>query len=91
MRRIFPALLAFAISVAPASPAFAQSAAPYPSRAVRIVVAYPAGGGIDVMTRQFADRLAPQWGQPVVVENRPGGSTIPATELVARLLPVLVI
>jgi tripartite-type tricarboxylate transporter receptor subunit TctC len=84
MRRIFPALLAFAISVAPASPAFAQSAAPYPSRAVRIVVAYPAGGGIDVMARQLADRLAPQWGQPVVVENRPGGSTIPATELVAR-------
>ena len=56
----------------------------YPERAVRIIVAYPAGGGIDVLGRQLADRLAPQWGQPVVVENRPGGSTIPATELVAK-------
>jgi tripartite-type tricarboxylate transporter receptor subunit TctC len=56
----------------------------YPTRAVRIVVAYPPGGGIDVMARQLADRLAPQWGQAVVVENRPGGSTIPATELVAK-------
>jgi tripartite-type tricarboxylate transporter receptor subunit TctC len=56
----------------------------WPVRAVRIVVAYPPGGGIDVLARQLADRLAPQWGQAVVVENRPGGSTIPATELVAR-------
>jgi tripartite-type tricarboxylate transporter receptor subunit TctC len=56
----------------------------WPVRAVRIVVAYPPGGGIDVLARQLADRLAPHWGQAVVVENRPGGSTIPATELVAR-------
>ena len=56
----------------------------YPVRQVRIVVAYPPGGGIDVLARQLADRLGPQWAQPVLVENRPGGSTIPATELVAR-------
>ena len=54
---------------------------------MRIVVAYPPGGGIDIMARQLAERLAPQWGQPVVVENRPGGSTIPATELVAKSAP----
>jgi tripartite-type tricarboxylate transporter receptor subunit TctC len=56
----------------------------YPVRQVRIVVAYPPGGGIDVLARQLADRLAPRWGQPVVVENRPGGSTIPAADLVAK-------
>ena len=56
----------------------------FPTRPVRIVVAYPPGGGIDVLGRQLAERLAPRWGQPVVVENRPGGSTIPAAELVAK-------
>jgi len=61
--------------------AFAQQ---YPTRAVRVVVAYPPGGGIDLLGRQIADRLGAQWGQPVVIENRPGGSTIPATELVAK-------
>ena len=75
-------LLLVALALAAASAAYAQGA--WPTRAVRIVVAYPPGGGIDVLARQLADRLAPQWGQAVVVENRPGGSTIPATELVAR-------
>jgi tripartite-type tricarboxylate transporter receptor subunit TctC len=72
-------LLTVMLAIA-AAPAFAQ----WPARAVRIVVAYPPGGGIDVLARQLADRLVPLWGQPVVVENRPGGSTIPATELVAK-------
>ncbi len=81
MDRILVPLLIAAAALAGAGTALAQS---YPSRAVRIVVAYPPGGGIDVMGRQLADRLAPQWGQPVVVENRPGGSTIPATDLVAK-------
>jgi tripartite-type tricarboxylate transporter receptor subunit TctC len=77
----------FLVSLALAAAALGAGAAAaqgYPARAVRIVVAYPPGGGIDVMGRQIADRLAREWGQPVVVENRPGGSTIPATELVAK-------
>jgi tripartite-type tricarboxylate transporter receptor subunit TctC len=78
VRLLSVALAALAVAGA----AHAQGA--WPARAVRIVVAYPPGGGIDVLARQLADRLAPQWGQAVVVENRPGGSTIPATELVAR-------
>jgi tripartite-type tricarboxylate transporter receptor subunit TctC len=56
----------------------------WPTRQVRIIVPYPAGGGIDILGRQIAERMAPLWGQAVLVENRPGGSTIPATELVAR-------
>lgn len=79
MRRILVALLMVIL----AAPALAQ----WPARPVRIVVAYPAGGGIDVLARQLAERLGPMWGQPVVVENRPGGSTIPATELVAKSPP----
>ncbi len=67
-----------------AAPAAAQT---WPTRAVRIVVPYPVGGGIDVLGRQLAERLGPQWGQSVVVENRPGASTIPAVDAVAKSAP----
>ncbi len=59
----------------------------WPSRPVRLVVAYPPGGGIDVLARQLADTLTPAWGQPVVVENRPGANTIVATDAVAKSAP----
>ena len=72
------ALLAFC------SVALAQ---PWPAKPVRIVVAYPPGGGIDVMTRQIAERLTQAWGQPVVVENKPGANTIVATDAVAKSAP----
>ncbi|HVJ24888.1 MAG TPA: tripartite tricarboxylate transporter substrate binding protein [Burkholderiales bacterium] len=48
------------------------------------MVAYPPGGGIDVMARQIAEKLTPAWGQPVVVENKPGANTILATDSVAK-------
>ena len=63
------------------------AAAAWPTKPVRIVVAYPPGGGIDVMARQIADKLTPAWGQPVVVENRPGANTILATDAVAKSAP----
>ena len=66
---------------------FTASAQSWPSKPVRIVVAYPPGGGIDVLARQLADKLSPQWGQPVVVENKPGANTIVATESVAKSAP----
>jgi tripartite-type tricarboxylate transporter receptor subunit TctC len=62
----------------------AASAQGWPTKPVRIVVAYPPGGGIDVLARQLADKLTPAWGQPVVVENRPGANTIVATDAVAK-------
>jgi tripartite-type tricarboxylate transporter receptor subunit TctC len=67
-------------------PAYAGTAAAqiWPAKPVRIVVAYPPGGGIDVMSRQIAEKLTAAWGQPVVVENRPGANTIVATDAVAK-------
>jgi tripartite-type tricarboxylate transporter receptor subunit TctC len=56
----------------------------WPTKPVRIVVAYPPGGGIDVMARQLAEKLTPAWGQTVVVENKPGANTIVATDAVAK-------
>ena len=64
--------------------ATAAAAQPWPARPVRIVVAYPPGGGIDVMARQIAEKLTGAWGQPVLVENRPGANTIVATDAVAK-------
>jgi tripartite-type tricarboxylate transporter receptor subunit TctC len=66
---------------------FAAHAQSWPSKPVRLVVAYPPGGGIDVMARQIAEKLTTQWKQPVVVENRPGANTIVATEAVAKAAP----
>jgi tripartite-type tricarboxylate transporter receptor subunit TctC len=65
-----------------ASAAFAQAA--YPSRPVRIVVPYPAGGGTDLLARVVAAQLTTRWGQQVVVENRPGASGNLGLEQVAK-------
>ncbi|MFN2645077.1 MAG: tripartite tricarboxylate transporter substrate binding protein [Burkholderiales bacterium] len=67
--------------------ALAAQAQTWPAKPVRIVVAYPPGGGIDVMGRQFAEKLTAMWGQPVVVENKPGANTIVASEAVAKSAP----
>src|SRR5688572_1709256 len=56
----------------------------WPTKPVRLVVAYPPGGGIDVMARQVAEQLTSTWGQPVVVENKPAANTIVATDAVAK-------
>jgi tripartite-type tricarboxylate transporter receptor subunit TctC len=68
-----------------AAPALAQAPpAEFPNRQVRIVVPFPPGGGLDALARALADRLQLVWRQPVVVDNRPGGSTVPGTDIVAK-------
>jgi tripartite-type tricarboxylate transporter receptor subunit TctC len=79
-----PLRLVFLLVACFAAGAHAQT---WPAKPVRIVVAYPPGGGIDVMARQIADRLGQAWGQPVVVENKPGANTIVATDAVAKSAP----
>jgi tripartite-type tricarboxylate transporter receptor subunit TctC len=59
----------------------------WPAKPVRMVVAYPPGGGIDVMARQIAEKLSVFWGQPVIVENKPGANTILAAAAVAKAAP----
>ncbi len=59
----------------------------YPSRSIRIVVAYSAGGGNDLVARLLAARLSEQLGKTVFVENRAGASGIVGTELVAKSPP----
>jgi tripartite-type tricarboxylate transporter receptor subunit TctC len=71
---LFVAAALFAVShgLAPAS---AQS---YPQRAVRFILPFGPGAGVDITARMLAERLATRWGKPVVVENRPGGDGIVA-------------
>ena len=63
---------------------FAQS---YPSKTVRIVIGYPAGGGVDFTARPIAQRLSERWGHSVIVDSRPGGSAMIGTDLVAKSAP----
>jgi tripartite-type tricarboxylate transporter receptor subunit TctC len=63
---------------------FAQ---PYPSKPIRIVVPSPAGGPSDVGARVVGERLSASWGQPVVIDNRPGGNNIIGTQVVAKAPP----
>jgi tripartite-type tricarboxylate transporter receptor subunit TctC len=59
----------------------------YPTQRVGIVVGFAAGGPVDVIARLIADRLQARWGQPVVVENRPGAGGNLAAAVVARAAP----
>jgi tripartite-type tricarboxylate transporter receptor subunit TctC len=64
----------FGLMAAP-SPASAQS---WPQRAIKFIVPFGPGAGADIGARLFAERLQARWGQPVVIENRPGGDSIVA-------------
>jgi tripartite-type tricarboxylate transporter receptor subunit TctC len=77
-------LLAFAAVVwLPASPALAQ----YPTRTVKIVVPFDAGGTVDAVARALASRLNAKWNVPVIVENRPGAGNTIGAGAVARAEP----
>ncbi|MEH2568576.1 Bug family tripartite tricarboxylate transporter substrate binding protein [Bradyrhizobium sp. AZCC 2289] len=65
----------------------AASAQSFPSRAVHIFVPYPAGGGVDVLARTLGDVVSKQWGQSVVVENRPGAGGLIASQALATSPP----
>ena len=59
----------------------------YPSKPVRMIVPFPPGGGTDYTARLIGQKLSELWGQAVVIENRPGASTIIGSDLVAKSAP----
>lgn len=71
-RRTAAALIAAAVAGMVPAAAQAQDGFPQPGRQMRIIVPFTAGGSSDVQARMLADRLSRLWGQPVVVENKPG-------------------
>ena len=77
-----------ALTSAPIEPASAQEdPSRYPTRPVHIIVGFSAGGGNDIIARIFGQKLSESLGQPVIVENKPGGGAIVATEYVAKSAP----
>ena len=71
----------------PRPPLAQEDPSKYPSRAIHIIVGFAAGGGNDIIARVFGQKLSESLGQPVIVENKPGGGAIVATEYVAKSQP----
>src|SRR6185295_18211228 len=81
--RLLAVTLAFT-ALAACGYAHAQS---YPSKSIRLLVPFPPGGGTDYTARLVSQKLTEMWGQPIVIENRPGASTTIASEIVAKAAP----
>jgi tripartite-type tricarboxylate transporter receptor subunit TctC len=77
----------YGVLLAGGLPAASHAQPNYPMRTLRIVVPYPPGGGNDIIARAYADELSKRLAQQVIVDNRPGGSTIIGTELAAKAAP----
>jgi tripartite-type tricarboxylate transporter receptor subunit TctC len=79
-------ILLFVLATIPAAtePALAQA---FPDHPVRIIVGYPPGGGTDLVARLVQQPLSQRWGQPVVIDNRPGANAIIAAEAVSKAKP----
>jgi len=86
-RALIAAVLCWAFAAAQAQGPSASSGQAFPSKAVRIVVPFPPGGGADTLARIMEPRLVAIWGQAVIVENRPGASGHIGADFVARSAP----
>lgn len=84
MAQLASGLIAFLISALAAVPAAAQG---YPSRPVRVIVPFAAGGPADIYARFLGQRLQTALGQPFVIEDRPGGGSVIGTDAVAKSDP----
>jgi tripartite-type tricarboxylate transporter receptor subunit TctC len=83
--RIIRLAIIVLLSALAMAPARAQET--YPTRPIRIIVPFPAGGPSDVLTRMMGERMSADLGQPIVVDNRPGANTVIGAELVAKAAP----
>ena len=81
--RSFNALVVIALAVVPGI-VFPQS---YPGRPVKLIVPFPPGGATDIVGRLVAGKMQEVWGEPVIVENKPGAGTVVGTDAVAKAAP----
>jgi tripartite-type tricarboxylate transporter receptor subunit TctC len=87
MRALSNILMISACLAFSASASAQEDPAKYPSRAIHIVVGFTPGGGNDILARIVGQKLSESLGQPVVIDNKPGGGAIVATEYVAKAAP----
>jgi tripartite-type tricarboxylate transporter receptor subunit TctC len=78
---LFPLIGMVAACAVTLPPATAQN---WPQRTVRLILPLGAGSGVDLGSRLLADKLSPKWGQPVIIENRPGGDGVLALGVFAK-------
>ena len=69
------------------NPVHASAAESYPNRPVTLIVAFPAGGGTDIVARKVAQRLSTLWGKQVIVDNKGGAAGVIGTTLTAKAEP----
>ena len=84
LRRLFGSVAFGALVVTPALTSTAASAQAFPSKPVKLVVPYPAGGFPDTVARVMAKALTEKWNQQVVIDNRPGGNGAVGTNRESR-------
>ena len=77
-------LLAALVAITTGTLASAQN---YPNKPVKLLVGFPAGGGLDVLARIVGQRVSEQWGQPIIIENKPGAGSNIAGDVAAKSAP----
>ncbi|MEK6593537.1 MAG: tripartite tricarboxylate transporter substrate binding protein [Pseudomonadota bacterium] len=87
MKTMFRNLLASGFAALLAGGALAQQTARFPAKPVRLIIPYAPGGATDITARQLQNKISELWGQPVIVDNRPGASGNIALEMAARSAP----
>src|SRR5258708_8224175 len=87
LSRLLLAAVAAGLTVTASLAQAAEDPARYPARAIHIVVGFTPGGGNDIIARIVGQKLSESLGQPVIIENKPGGGAIVATEYVAKSAP----
>ena len=87
IRNLLAIAAASLLACLPASNAAAQSPAPYPDRPVKLVIPFPPGGPLDIIGRVIAQKASEDWGQNVVVDNRPGAGGNIGADAVAKSPP----
>jgi tripartite-type tricarboxylate transporter receptor subunit TctC len=80
-------VLATAVGLVAASAGAALAQPGFPTKAVHLFVPYPAGGAVDILARTLGDELSKNWGQPVIIENRPGAGGVVASQALATSPP----
>jgi tripartite-type tricarboxylate transporter receptor subunit TctC len=88
MARAVRLLLAAGLALSASGAAAAEDpSASFPNRPIRIIVPFPAGGPSDIVARLIGQTMSQDWGQPVVIENRPGANTIIGAQAAAKAAP----
>ncbi len=87
LKQLMPAIAIAAAAFCAAQPALAQSAGTYPNKPIHIIVTFTSGGAPDILGRLIGEKLSAAWGQPVIVDNKPGAGGNIGSDFVAKSAP----